>query len=192
MSGTDLVDVIDESGAITGQATRQQAHQDGLLHRVIDIWFVTPQGQVIFQRRHPQKDLSPNMLDATVGGHVDAGDTVIGAAIKETAEETGHTIDESQLIELTQYRVNITVPQTGQRTSELHYVYLYRYLGELGDLVPEAGKVVGFEAWDAAQLATLNSDERRQFVWALSDGPYPGIFDQMGEYDSPSEKVTLT
>ncbi|HEY6736512.1 MAG TPA: NUDIX domain-containing protein [Candidatus Saccharimonadia bacterium] len=105
MADTDLVDILDETGAVTSQAPRDAAHRDGLLHASVHVWFVTPDRQIIFQRRANDKDTYPGMLDATVGGHVDAGDEMLATALREVHEETGLTLQPSDLVELTTFRV---------------------------------------------------------------------------------------
>lgn len=50
---------------------RENIHNQGLLHREIHVWFYTPKGEIIFQHRAKDKDTYPDLLDATVGGHVE-------------------------------------------------------------------------------------------------------------------------
>ena len=59
-------------------------HKKGLLHPEIHVWFYTPDKEIIFQHRAKNKDTYPDLLDATVGGHVDIGEYVDKAALRET------------------------------------------------------------------------------------------------------------
>src|SRR5574343_530627 len=90
---SELLDIVNENDEIIGQDTRENVHKFGLLHREIHIWFITPDGNMIFQHRAKDKDTYPDLLDATVGGHVDQGMTYEESAIKEMEEETGLKID---------------------------------------------------------------------------------------------------
>ena len=81
--------IIDESGKIIGERTREEIHTKGLLHKEIHVWLYTPKGEIIFQHREKDKDTYPNLLDATVGGHVEIGEDYDHAALKELQEETG-------------------------------------------------------------------------------------------------------
>jgi isopentenyldiphosphate isomerase len=70
-----ILNIIDEEGNILGEATRQEIHEKGLLHGEVHVWFYTPDRQLIFQHRAKDKETWPDLLDATVGGHVEIGDT---------------------------------------------------------------------------------------------------------------------
>lgn len=64
----EMLEVVDENDNIIGFETRAKVHEQGLLHREIHIFFITPNGEVIFQHRAKDKDTYPDKLDATVGG----------------------------------------------------------------------------------------------------------------------------
>ena len=93
-----ILNIIDEKGNILREATRQEIHEKGLLHAEAHIWFYTPDKQLIFQHRAKDKDTWPDLLDATVGGHVEVGDTYEQTALKECEEETGTAIKSEDLI----------------------------------------------------------------------------------------------
>lgn len=82
----NILDIVDENDQIIGQATRDKIHRQGLLHREIHVYFITPQQEIIFQHRAKDKETFPDLLDATVGGHVEIGDSYELTAIKETEE----------------------------------------------------------------------------------------------------------
>src|ERR1035437_3863166 len=92
-----LLDIINENDVVIGQDTRENVHKKGLLHREIHVWFITPDGQMIFQHRAKDKDTYPDLLDATVGGHVEPGATYEETAIKEMEEETGLKAEKEDL-----------------------------------------------------------------------------------------------
>src|SRR3989338_9102184 len=83
------LNVVNEQGEIVGEATREEIHEKGLLHAEIHVWFYTPKGELIFQHRAKDKDTYPDLLDATVGGHVEQGADYESTALKEVEEETG-------------------------------------------------------------------------------------------------------
>ena len=89
----EMLEVVDENDNVIGLETRGKIHQNGLLHREIHIWFLTPKSEIIFQHRSKNKDTYPNKLDATVGGHVNPNMSYKETAIKECREETGLDID---------------------------------------------------------------------------------------------------
>lgn len=105
----EMLEVVDENDNIIGLETREKVHKDGLLHREIHVFFLTPQGEIIFQHRAKDKDTYPDKLDATVGGHVDPDMTYEETAIKECREETGIDIDVNKLLFLTKMRKKVLI-----------------------------------------------------------------------------------
>ena len=93
----EYLEIVNENDEIIGKEIRKKVHQDGLLHREIHIWFITPNREIIFQHRAKDKDTYPDKLDATVGGHVDPGMLYDETAFKECEEETGIKPDTSKV-----------------------------------------------------------------------------------------------
>jgi 16S rRNA (adenine1518-N6/adenine1519-N6)-dimethyltransferase len=62
-----ILNVVDESGKILGEETRENIHRQGLLHKEIHVWLFTPNKEIVFQHRGKDKDTFPDLLDATVG-----------------------------------------------------------------------------------------------------------------------------
>ncbi len=125
----ELFDVCDSLGRPLGlRKRRADVHRDGDWHRSIHCWVVgqyrdgTP--YVVFQRRADAKDTSPGKLDATVGGHLAAGETV-EEALRETQEEIGLSLSMSDLLPLGVRQAAIDI-EPGVRDYEVQYVFLYR------------------------------------------------------------------
>ncbi|MEK7136619.1 MAG: NUDIX domain-containing protein, partial [Patescibacteria group bacterium] len=85
----EKLNIVDENDEIIGEEARGKIHKEGLLHRETHVWFLTPNKELILQLRAKDKDTFPDMLDATVGGHVDLGMNYEDTALKEMEEETG-------------------------------------------------------------------------------------------------------
>ena len=93
----ELLDVLDETGAKTGEIKpRDAVHRDGDWHRVFHLWIVRSDGTLILQRRSRHKELEPNRVDVTVGGHLGAGESVFGAT-REVQEELGLAVGPERL-----------------------------------------------------------------------------------------------
>ncbi len=89
---TEWVPLIDENGRITGRATRKEVHNGpGMLHPVIHLHIINSKGEIYLQKRAMHKDTQPGKWDTSVGGHVDIGETIEQALIRETAEELNIT-----------------------------------------------------------------------------------------------------
>ena len=85
----ELFDVLDEKGNKTGiTKPRSAVHRDGDWHKSVHIWIIRGD-EILLQRRAPQKDSYPNMLDISAAGHLDAGEDAITGAMRELKEELG-------------------------------------------------------------------------------------------------------
>ena len=93
----ELFDVLDEKGNKTGiTKPRSAVHRDGDWHKSVHVWIVR-NGEVLLQRRAPEKDSYPNMFDASCAGHLDAGEEATACAVRELKEELGLDVDPSDL-----------------------------------------------------------------------------------------------
>ncbi len=160
----EMLEVIDENDNVIGLETRAKIHQDGLLHREIHIWFLTPEGEIIFQHRAKDKDTYPDKLDATVGGHVEPKMSYEETAVKECKEETGIDIDNSKLLFLTKLRKKSFDEVTKLTNNTIRSQYAYLYEGPISDLQIEKGSGEGFEAWKIDDLTNLSETDKNKFI----------------------------
>ncbi|MFW5887969.1 MAG: NUDIX hydrolase [Bacteriovoracia bacterium] len=160
----ELLEVVNEDDEIVGLETRKKVHENGLLHREIHIWFLTPNGEIVFQHRAKDKDTYPDKLDATVGGHVDPEMSYEDTAVKECKEETGVDIDPQKLVLLTKMRKKTFDEDTGLTNNTIRTLYAYLYEGDVNDLEVEEGKATGFEAWSIDKLTELNDKDKTRFI----------------------------
>lgn len=167
----EMLEVIDENDNVIGLESREGIHKKELLHRDVHVWFVTPHSEIIFQHRSPTKDLLPDKLDSTVGGHVEIGDSYEKSAIKECFEETGISINSKELFFITKRKNTAINNRNGElhQTIGIHYAYLFK--GDPADLIIENGKADGFEYWDIDKLESLSDKEKERFIpaWASSE-----------------------
>lgn len=164
MPDAHRLNVVDEQGNIFGEETRETIHRKGLLHREAHVWFYTPRGELIFQHRAKDKDTSPDLLDTTVGGHVEIGADYLGTALKEVSEETGLILKPDDLTSLLTGQTVSHDVVTGATNNVLRAVYAYRYAGRLEDLRVEDGVSQGFEAWPIERVLNVPDTERRRFI----------------------------
>lgn len=109
-SDDELLDVLDESGTPTGETSaRGRVHRQGLWHRVFHLWIVRDNGTLLIQRRSRHKDLEPNRVDVTVGGHLRAGESVFDAT-REVEEEIGLEVQPERLVHLGSWRSERSYP----------------------------------------------------------------------------------
>lgn len=80
--------LVDETGKIIGQTTRNQAHTNNkLLHPVVHLHVFNSKGEIFLQKRPLTKDIQPGKWDTAVGGHVAVGESIEQALRRETIEE---------------------------------------------------------------------------------------------------------
>jgi isopentenyldiphosphate isomerase len=173
------LNLVNENDEIIGVDTRENIHRNGLLHREIHVWLFNDKGEVIFQKRGPNKDTYPGLLDASVGGHVEINDDYKTTAVKEVEEETGLKIEKKDLIFLEKIRRDAFDVVTGMKNNAIRNVYAYRYNGPANELKVEAGKATSLEFWPLEKILNLTKEEKKDFVPALADGSFSGVFEKL-------------
>jgi isopentenyldiphosphate isomerase len=159
-----MLEIINENDEVIGLENRTKIHKEGLLHREIHIWFITPDSEIVFQHRAKNKDTYPDKLDATVGGHVEPNDSYEKTAIKECKEETGIDIDPNKLLFLVKMRKESFDEKTKLKNNTIRAQYAYLYDGKIKDLQVEEGKAEGFETWKIDDLFNLSESDKNKFI----------------------------
>ncbi len=174
----EYLNIVDENDNIIGQESREKIHNEGLLHREIHVYFITPDREVIFQHRAKDKDTYPNLLDATVGGHVDLGDSYQEAVIREIKEETGLKVDIDDLVLFSKVRRKAFFDKlTGKVNNAWWENYIYNFKAELSDLKTEKGKALGFESWSMERLKNISEEEKKRFIPYVIDFVLDNLID---------------
>ncbi len=88
MSQDELVDNVDEEGNFLKVVSKQEAHEKGLLHKVVVAEIIDSQGRWLMAKQSKHKQDKGQYVSA-VGGHVTSGETDIEALQKEAKEEIG-------------------------------------------------------------------------------------------------------
>jgi len=81
--------VVDADDRVIGQATREEVHKKGLLHRSVHILVFNPAGELFLQKRSLNKDENPGLWDTSSAGHVETGEDYQTSAERELEEELG-------------------------------------------------------------------------------------------------------
>ena len=90
----ELFDLYDYQRRPVGRTmVRGEKCPEGLYHPVVHIVIFHPDGRMLIQQRQPFKEGWPNRWDVSVGGSAQAGEDSPTAAMRETREELGLTID---------------------------------------------------------------------------------------------------
>ncbi len=88
----EIFPIVDNSGNVTGSATRSECHSGSfLLHPVVHLHVLNSEKKLFLQKRASDKDIQPDKWDTSVGGHVSFGEKVAEALMREVTEELGIT-----------------------------------------------------------------------------------------------------
>ena len=90
----ELVDLYDENRVPLGRVAERHAKKaPGEYRMVVHVCIFNSLGQMLIQRRSPEKRVWPELWDVSVGGGVDAGETSRQGAEREVLEELGYDLD---------------------------------------------------------------------------------------------------
>ena len=94
----EWLDIVDERNRVVGRAPRDVIHREGHLHRSVHMLLLDGAGRVFVQRRGFGKDSNPGLWDSSAAGHVDSGEGVLEAAVRELHEELGVRVPPEALL----------------------------------------------------------------------------------------------
>jgi len=136
----ELIDIYDENNEPLGvRKMKSEAHRDGLWHRASHVWIYNKQGEILLQLRAKSKGLNPLKWDVSAAGHISLGEEPIVAALRETKEELGLSIEANSLIFL---KVAKEAGVYGSIINkEFQYIYLLEFSGDEKDLVLQKEEV---------------------------------------------------
>jgi isopentenyl-diphosphate delta-isomerase type 1 len=146
------IQIVDENDQPIGQATKQEAWKQGLIHRTARIMIENKKGQLLLQHRDPSKEIFPDAWDNSVAGHVDAGETYEQAALREMEEEIG--LKDVHLQEIGYYFVDHV--WKGRKMKRFSRVYKAQF-EELPTKL-EAGGVDDVRWWNVADIKQFIKD----------------------------------
>ncbi len=95
----------------------------GLLHPVVHLHVFDRQGRLYLQKRAATKDIQPGKWDTAVGGHVNSGEQIADALLREAREELG--------IEGFQPEFLYRYIWESERESELVHTFMCRWYGRI-------------------------------------------------------------
>lgn len=135
--------MVDEAGNIIGSISRGKAHDGSkVLHPVVHLHVFNSRGELYLQRRPDWKDIQPGKWDTAVGGHIDLGENVRTALLREVGEELG----------ITDFKPESLGSYVFESDRERELVYVHRCVYD-GPIHPSSDELDGGHFWTADEIA---------------------------------------
>jgi isopentenyldiphosphate isomerase len=143
-TGEEWFPVVNEQGETIGKATRRECHSGTkLLHPVVHLHVFNAAGELYLQKRPLHKDMQPGKWDTAVGGHVDCGETVMDALLRETSEELG----------ITDFNPVMIARYIFESETEKELVHTFRTVCA-GKITPDPNELDGGRFWKTDEIGT--------------------------------------
>lgn len=166
LSDTEIFPIVEPDGTVIGHATRHECHSGSmLLHPVVHLHVLNPQGHFYLQRRSMGKFIQPGKWDTSVGGHIAYGETPIQALRREAGEEIGFS--DFEPIKLAQY--------VFESSKERELVYTYYCVTTFTQFVCDPLEVMEGRFWtpDEIRAALGHSILTPNFEQEFTTLPFP-------------------
>jgi isopentenyldiphosphate isomerase len=161
----EYIDIVTPEGEATGNiALKSEAHKKGWYHNTIHLWLYNKQSEILLQQRSHKKKIHPLLWDVSAAGHIDAAETFIEAAIRETKEEIGLTLNSENLQKIGTFLHETNYGEI--QDNEFHQVYIAELKTKIENLIPqkdevEALKLVSFKVFE---ILLKQSEANNHFV----------------------------
>lgn len=161
----ELVDIVDENNELTGQVEdRWIAYEKGLWRRTVSCWIMNKKGEILLQKRTPNKRRNPNKW-AKTGGQVDSGESAEEAIIREVKEELGIDISKKQI----QF-IDIYIKDDKNRRFSYNFIFIVDYKIEDYTLQEDEVSEVKYFTIEEIEKARKNNDVNYTFSnWTDED-----------------------
>lgn len=138
----EIFPIVNSEGEVIGSATRSECHAGTfILHPVVHLHIFNSKGELYLQKRVMTKKIQPGKWDTAVGGHVDYGENVEVALLRETREELGVKDFVPEFLMRYEFRSTI----------ETEMVYIYRCTYD-GSFAPDPAEVDEGRFWSLDEI----------------------------------------
>lgn len=138
----ELFPIVDEEGNVIGSMSRGKAHDGSkILHPVVHLHVFNSEGDLFLQKRPEWKDVQPGRWDTATGGHVDSGEAVEDALLREVREELG----------ISGFDYTFLGKYVFESSIEKELVYAYKTVYD-GDITPNIGELDGGRFWTQREV----------------------------------------
>ena len=174
----EYIDIIDANRKPTGKsALKSVIHKKGHYHNTAHVWFYTNDGKILLSQRSSKKTICPLLWDVSVAGHVDSGETIKLAAIRETKEEIDLDISENELNKIGVFECLQTY-DNGMIDNEFHHTFICELRVFIDELTPQEEEVEALKlvsAYDFDELIN-NIETNNNHLVATNKSYYQTVF----------------
>ncbi len=151
----ELIDILTIEGKKTGNiCLKSEIHTHGHYHNTVHIWFYDTDGHILLAQRSAKKELYPLLWDVSVAGHVDAGETLKEAAVREIREESNLVVKKKHLQKIGVFE-SFRSYDTGITDNEFHHTYICDLKTTWNQLTPAIDEVEAFKLVSFAKFRSI-------------------------------------
>lgn len=173
----ERIDILTSTGEHTGKTClKSEAHQKGLYHQTIHVWFYTDDKKILLQKRASVKKVFPNHWDVSVAGHIGAGEKIESAIIREVQEEIGLSISEADLTKIGLRKDKITHPN-GILDNEFKHIFVCKLNQKLSELTRQVSEIDDLQLFDFSILK--DSEKHGSFMVPNMNHYYDFIYKEL-------------
>ena len=172
MDTEEYIDILNADGSYSGKSClKSEIHSNGYYHDTAHVWLYNAHSEILLAQRAAAKTIFPLLWDVSVAGHVDAGEEVIDAAIRETREEIGHEISEKDLEKIGVYDCFQSYPN-GIKDNEFHHTFIAKIKYDLIDLKLDKDEVAQVKFVTIPEFLKLLKNSNLNSHFIASNTPY--------------------
>ncbi len=161
---TDRLTLVDVFDRTIGEASKEEAHKKGLLHRAFSL-FIIHDGKMLVQRRNQNKYHSGGLWTNACCSHPRINENLEEAVKRRMKEELGVEADFKECFSFV-YRY---VFENGIIEYEYDHVFISDYSGEI---IPDPNEIEEYKWVSCDELAdSLRTDPDKYTAWFLIAAP---------------------
>lgn len=169
----EILDIVNKDGQPTGTtALKSEAHALGLYHNTIHLWLFTAKGEILLQQRSHKKLIYPLLWDVSVAGHIDAGESFIAAALRETQEEIGLKLEAENIEHIGTFLHESSYANGTIQDNEFHQIFIAELKVPLNSLMPQDDEVEALKLVTLQEFESLLTESKTNSHFVASNSPY--------------------
>lgn len=151
-----------------GKDERDKVHENNLWHREIAVWILNAKNEVLLQKRSPNKKQSPNKYTVCTG-HIDPGESIEEAALRELIEETSIEAKKEDLVFIDIFK------NSDEGNKHFKYVYLVRTNKKLEELKMQEEEVTELKYVSLEEIEKMVEDGDENLTFSKKFYAKPSI-----------------